>query len=90
LTELVPGEIFLDKKSILVLGKSQVGKYGPWVKGLEKLQVWSLQFGIWQNWSLENLNLEIQQTKGAWNYKMDRMVLWISLGNVHFQSPSFR
>ena len=32
LTKSLPGEIFLDKSSFLVLGKSQVGNISPWVK----------------------------------------------------------
>ena len=32
MADLVPGGKFLDKKSILVFGKSQIDNIGPWIQ----------------------------------------------------------
>ena len=44
MTDLVPGGNFWMKNHFWVLGKLQVGKYGPWVKSLKKITIWPLEF----------------------------------------------
>ena len=56
MTILVPGSLFWNKKSKMVLGNSQVIKFDPWIKSLRKLQFWSLKFQKWQKQSLGILN----------------------------------
>ena len=52
MADLGPGEIFLEEKSILVLGNSKVITNGPLIKSLRNLQNWSLKFQKWQKLSL--------------------------------------
>ena len=61
LAELVPGGIFLNEKSILVLVILIFGRNVPWVASLVKLHVWSLEFAslaelVPGNFKMENWN----------------------------------
>jgi hypothetical protein len=56
MTVLVPGSLFWNKKSKMVLGNSQFIKFDPWIKSLRKLQNWSLKFQKWQKQSLGIFN----------------------------------
>ena len=64
-----PYAFILKEKSTQVLKNSKVIKNGLWVKSLENLQDWSLEFGILQKQSLGILKIKKLQI-GFWNMEV--------------------